>query len=230
VAQVLYDRQGVVSKENFPFVYWEGMEHVLKLFPEMFWVWVTKHVSHFQGTNRQLSRIDKLVLNVCPSCKCHDESTSRITRCRDPGRARTLKDSVELLVQWLYDQQMDGEVVHLFKRYLLAGGTGTLTLLLKPNSRLGVEVRYHDRLGWNCFLKGRLCALWVEHRVQHIQWANLTRLADFWAQGLMQQLLQMTHAQWAYRNAMVHLEVKDGRTDGRSPRNNFESNGRFPAH
>jgi hypothetical protein len=28
----------------------------------------------------------------------------------------------------------------------------------------------------------------------------------------MQQLLQMTHAQWAYRNATVHLEVKDGQT------------------
>jgi hypothetical protein len=27
-----------------------------------------------------------------------------------------------------------------------------------------------------------------------------------------QRLLQMTHAQWAYRNAMVHLEVKDGQT------------------
>jgi hypothetical protein len=27
----------------------------------------------------------------------------------------------------------------------------------------------------------------------------------------MRQLLQMTHAQWAYRNATVHLEVKDGR-------------------
>ena len=26
----------------------------------------------------------------------------------------------------------------------------------------------------------------------------------------MQWLLQMTHAQWAYRNATVHLEVKDG--------------------
>jgi hypothetical protein len=25
-------------------------------------------------------------------------------------------------------------------------------------------------------------------------------------------LLQMTHAQWAYRNATVHLEVKKGRT------------------
>jgi hypothetical protein len=51
VAQALYDRWGVVSKENFPFVDWEGMECVLKLFPEMFRLWLTKHVSHFQGTN-----------------------------------------------------------------------------------------------------------------------------------------------------------------------------------
>ncbi len=36
VAQALYDRWGVVSKENFPFVYWEGIKQVLKLFPEMF--------------------------------------------------------------------------------------------------------------------------------------------------------------------------------------------------
>ncbi len=28
----------------------------------------------------------------------------------------------------------------------------------------------------------------------------------------MQRLLQMTHAQWAYRNTMVHLVVKDGWT------------------
>ena len=28
----------------------------------------------------------------------------------------------------------------------------------------------------------------------------------------MQQLLQMTHVQWEYRNATVHLEVKEGRT------------------
>jgi hypothetical protein len=130
------------------------MERVLKLFPEMFHVWVTKYVSHFQGTNRQLSRIDKLVLNACPSCKCHDKSTSHITWCRNPGCARTLKDLVGQLVQWMYDQQMNSKVVHLFKQYLLAGGTRTLTLLLKPNSRLGVEAWYHDRLGWYCFLEG----------------------------------------------------------------------------
>jgi hypothetical protein len=154
VAQVLYDRRGVVSKEDFPFIYWEGMERVMKLFLEIFRIWVTKHVSHFQGTNQQLSSIDKSDLNVCPSCKCHDESTSHITWCHNLGCARTLKDSVEQLVQWMYDQQAYGEVVHLFKRYLLTGGTRTLTLLLKPNSRLGVETRYHDRLCWDFFLEG----------------------------------------------------------------------------
>jgi hypothetical protein len=30
---VLYDRPWVVSKENLPFVYWEGKKHVMKLFP-----------------------------------------------------------------------------------------------------------------------------------------------------------------------------------------------------
>ncbi len=84
VTQALYDRQGVVSKENFPFVYWEGMERVMKLFSKMFRIWIAKHASHFQGTNRQLSHINKLVLNVCPSCNCHDESRSHITWCREP--------------------------------------------------------------------------------------------------------------------------------------------------
>jgi hypothetical protein len=70
----------------------------------------------FKGPIKQLSHIDKLVLNVCPSCKCRDESTSHITRCRNPGRVCTLKDLVEQLVQWLYDQQTDGKVVDLFKQ------------------------------------------------------------------------------------------------------------------
>jgi hypothetical protein len=47
---------------------------------------------------------------------------------------------------------------------------------------------------------------------QHIQRANLTQLSDFWAQGLMRRLLQMTHTQWAYRNATVYLEVNEGWT------------------
>jgi hypothetical protein len=79
---------------------------------------------------------------------------SHITWCCDPGRTHILKDLVEQLVQWLYDQQTDDKVVQLFKQYLLVGGTCTLTMLLKPNSRLGVEARFHDPLDWGCLLEG----------------------------------------------------------------------------
>jgi hypothetical protein len=140
VAQALHNRRGVVLKCDFPFVYREGMERVMKSFPEMFRVWVTKHVSHFQGTNCQLSPISKSVKNVCPSCGCHDEATSHITRCQDPGHSQLFAKSVEQLVQWLVDQQTDREIIYLFKRYLLARSTRTLTSLLNPVSRCGIAV------------------------------------------------------------------------------------------
>ena len=126
--------------------------------------------------------------------------------------SRLFAESVEQLVQWLVDQQTDSNMLYLFKRYLLACGIRTLTSLLKPRSKLGVELRFHDRLGWDCFLEGHLCALWVEHKARHIKRFSLTRSANFWARELIRRLLQMTHAQWVYRNATVHLEVKKGRT------------------
>ncbi len=61
---------------------------------------------------------------------------------------------MEQLVQWLYDQQTDGKVVHSFKQYLLEGGMHALTLLLKPGSKLGMEAWFHNGLGWDCFLEG----------------------------------------------------------------------------
>jgi hypothetical protein len=39
---------------------------------------------------------------------------------------------------------------------------------------------------------------------------GLQKGADSWAHGLMQRLLQLTHRQWLYFNARVHMKVKDG--------------------
>ena len=41
---------------------------------------------------------------------------------------------------------------------------------------------------------------------------GLTRGADYWACGLMQHLLELTHRQWLYHNATVHMKLKDGMT------------------
>jgi hypothetical protein len=83
VAQELFHQQGIVHMNDFPLVYWEGMDKVMRWFPETFWVWVTKHVSNFNGTNRMLSRFPATetrakVANKCPHCGCADEFTAHI--------------------------------------------------------------------------------------------------------------------------------------------------------
>ena len=70
----------------------------------------------------------------------------------------------------------------------------------------------HDKLGWSNFMEGRLSVMWVEHRKDDIRKRKLTRGGDKWARGLMRRLLQMTHQQWLYRNATVHMKIKDGCT------------------
>jgi hypothetical protein len=106
-----------MQTNDFPLVYWEGVHKVMKSFPEMFRVWIMKQVSHFNGTNRMLSQYPvtetrkKMENRGCPNCRCFDESTLHITRCRDGGRTAVFMELVGLIVQWLRDQQRDSEVV-----------------------------------------------------------------------------------------------------------------------
>lgn len=82
VARRLFQNRNIVNRFDFNLVWWDGIELAFSL---MFQVWVLKHVSHFCGTNRQLSRWDPALKNVCPSCGCRDESPGhRLLRCSGP--------------------------------------------------------------------------------------------------------------------------------------------------
>jgi hypothetical protein len=88
-----------VTKYDFELVYWDGVEAAARTFPKKFQDFVTKQVSKIGGTNRQLSRIDSTIENMCPSCGRRDESSKHITRCKDTGKKAMLKYSVDELTQ-----------------------------------------------------------------------------------------------------------------------------------
>ena len=73
-----------MNKFDFVLVWWEGVGKAMSDFPDDFHKFVTKQVSKFCGTNRQLSCIDPSVKNVCPSCGQNDESSKHKTCCKDP--------------------------------------------------------------------------------------------------------------------------------------------------
>jgi hypothetical protein len=70
---------------------------------------------------------------------------------------------------------------------------------------------YHDRLGWDNFLEGRICALWLELRARDLAERNLELECnvDYWARGLMCRLLKMVHQQFLYPDATVLVKLKD---------------------
>ena len=120
---------------------------------------------------------------------------------------------MESIVAWMVDQQTRPNLVWVFQSYLIDRGTKTAVSLLHPDSSpLQMAARFHDCLRWDDVVEGRICALWVEMQAQEIHTQGLTRGADYWACGLMRRLLELSHCQCLYHNAMVHMKVKDGMT------------------
>jgi hypothetical protein len=184
----------------------------MKKVPEMFSVWVTKQVSGFCGTNHMLSVMYGDVVDRCPNCGHAPEKSSHIPLCRDPGRTLMFRRSVDTLVTWLEKQQTDTELILLIRQFLLSRGSRTMSSFCRPNSPYLQLASMHDNLGYNNFLEGRICTLYLSMRQLDIERRHLRRHAAHWCNGLILQLLQITHRQWTYRNQTVHYKAQDGLT------------------
>ncbi len=153
---------------DFNMVYWEVMGKVMNLFSEMFRIWVTKQVSHFNGTNRQLAWMDRTrtVKNVCPNCGCRDESPSHITGCWDPGCSSVFEESVDCIVAWMKDQQTGPNLVGVIQSYLIARGDQNSGLVSPTGLTSADSSPFPRPSGMGHFVEGRICALWVEMQAQ----------------------------------------------------------------
>ena len=83
------------------------MGKVMNSLSKMFCVWVTKQVSHFNGTSCQLAWMNRTtkIENICQDCECRDESPSHITRCQDPGWLSVFKEFMDSIMAWMSNQQ-----------------------------------------------------------------------------------------------------------------------------
>jgi hypothetical protein len=211
-ARRLFDKREIVSASNFDLIYWDGVSAAMEVYPRMFQVWVTKLVSHFCGTNRQLSRIDPNIENVCPCCGEADESVGHVTRCLDDGRTKMFEESCDLFLDFLHDTHMDLSLVSCFEEYLYDRGISQMTDITSHLPFFSQVAHDIDALGWDNLLEGR-----IPHSLVDLQSSYLRRSKSFWkiktwASHCTQHLLNITHRQWLYRNARIHLRKVEGLT------------------
>ena len=79
--RTFFDKQCILSAENFHLVWWKGLRAARKDFPKLYWLWLTKQVSEFSGTNRQLAYWNTSVDPRCLDCGGAEENTMHMTRC-----------------------------------------------------------------------------------------------------------------------------------------------------
>jgi hypothetical protein len=159
------------------------MEKAVSKFPDTFKFWISKHVAHFCGTNRFLSKIDPSVMNICPSCCQPDESTSRITRCSDPGCIASLEAAVEGLSDWMDDNDTDLIIQHLIEEYLLGRGVFQMADIIEVEQEYIDFAIIHDDLGWDNFVEGRMSKSLVHLQTQYLSTIHTCVKSSSWASG-----------------------------------------------
>lgn len=67
-----------------------------------------------------------------------------------------------------------------------------------------------DAIGWLNTLEGKISTQWRGIQWAYLQHQGSQQTVHTWAEGLVTQLLALTHAQWKHRNVVVHERDAQG--------------------
>jgi hypothetical protein len=213
VARTLFQRRCIVNPYSFHNIAWDYVGRAMDAYPQMFNLWVTKHVSGFNGTNRQLSRFQDDITNKCLCCGHKDKSSSHVTRCPNPGRWKIFRKTVDSLLDWMENTHSDIKLVECLETYLLAHGEGSMVDIAAPFPHLHWWAMELDKLGWDNLLEGRIRREILPLQARSMQRQGSQWHIKSWATEFIHQLLGITHKQWLYHNARTHICLLDGKTE-----------------
>ena len=77
------------------------MHAALETVPQMFQVWACKQVLGIANTNHTVSKWDKTVDPLCPSCQQVKEMTEHVILCNEASRVDIFLKTIDLLERWL---------------------------------------------------------------------------------------------------------------------------------
>jgi hypothetical protein len=212
-ARCLLARRKMVHESNYHHIAWDAVGRAMSAYPQMFSLWVTKHVSGFSGTNRQLSRIDMSIVNKCPCCGQVDESKAHITRCTNLGRQRVFQQSTDTMLDWMEETHCDINVVECLEEYLLHRGRKSMTRISGRFSYLSEWAKEMDNLGWDNFMEGRIGSTLLVMQKAALKRAGSRQQIRSWSTAFLHHILGITHKQWVFRNTRTHICLLEGKTE-----------------
>jgi hypothetical protein len=211
-ANKLFKNRRTLQDDQFNRVFWDGLNETMRKLSKPLQLWVTKHVSHFCGTNRQLSKMDTSITNICMCCKKSNEDTAHITRCRNKGRTLMFHQTSKELINWMTHSQGNVLLTEALETYLKYRGRYSMTHIVRAHPDLHDFGHHHDTLGWDNFMEGRICTQFFRLQATTLIQNSSKWTINAWSSQFIKRVLHITHRQWLYRNARIHIKLVDGLT------------------
>ena len=191
------------SKESFDAVAWEALDSTLDKKGQMYKQWLCKQTSGFCGTQVMVNHWDKSRDGNCPDCG-RRETASHLNLCSDPDRTCLLHTMVEKLQTWLDNNYTHPELAYWLPKYILLRGTRKLSSFPYLSLEMRKVAASQDLIPWTCFMEGKLSKeIFLLQRHSLARSPSRLTIAD-WSRHLISQVLQMSHAQWVFRNVSLH--------------------------
>jgi hypothetical protein len=200
------------TPEAFEAVDWDTLAKVTMINSIGFQLWLSKQAIGVCTTQKNTARIQDILDDRCPNCGQRGEDNKHLNRCTNPGRIRLFQDGVGKLKRWKNkSHQTELELAFWITQYLLHRGQVRMANLamLRPMSKILQEAaESQDLIGWGEFLDGKVSIKICRIQEDHCIMAG-TRIneADWMAQ-FARQLVEISHAQWMYRNFTLHHYAK----------------------
>ncbi len=113
---------------------------------------------------------------------------------------------VRELGSWM-SKSTDTEFSFWFINYLLLRGEYTMEQLGSMSTSMSEIAKDIDTIGWVDILHGRLPRLLLCFQVSFCALTNSRMTGRDWFKRLISKLINISHAQWAYRNFSLHNKL-----------------------
>ena len=191
------------SREAFRAVDWRRLNDCLNSKPQMYRQWLSKQRSGFCGTQHMVARWDSTRDGRCPNCGGH-ETAQHLMSCPDADHTRLLEVMADDFGRWMSTNHGHPELVYWLPRYIKLRGTRRLEEMPRITPAFQQVARSQDLIPWRCFMEGKVATAIFRLQEHHLT-ASPSRLTiASWARQFLSRLLQITHAQWVFRNVTLH--------------------------
>jgi hypothetical protein len=188
---------------------WDAMDTATALFPPLYQLWVSKHVSGFFGIGTMMHNWGFWEHSHCPCCQHVREDKLHLLTCPHPDCKDTWRDSLLGLEAWMIDMDTDPAIQECILLTLeTRNPEQSFTTYSNPHTLQAAAAQ--DRIGWLHTTEGKLSQHWQQLQSDFYCSIESRRSPGKWAAGLSTNLLMVPHSQWLHCCAVLHERDAQG--------------------